>query len=171
MGHIQEIIQDAKQWIGTEEIQPNLGFKNAAFQAKMNKVGFYRSASWCGFFVMLVLFDTYADAINILTYLKKYCSPSTHQMWLNFKASKEVITGQIPKLGAVIIWHEGDGTNGHTGIVSWVAEDGKTFKSIEGNTNGAGGREGYRVWENTHTVGLLHSEKGLNISGFAYMVD
>lgn len=169
MGHINEILTQAKLCIGQEEIQPNLGFKTPAFDARMKAVGFYRGASWCGFFVMLVLFQAYSDAIGILTYLKKYCSPSTHQMWLNFKASKEVITGQIPKLGAVVIWQEGDTTNGHTGLVSWVATDGKTFKSIEGNTNGAGGREGYRVWENSHTVGLPHSEKGTNLMGFAYM--
>jgi len=169
MNHTEEIVTQAKLFIGQEEIPPNLGFKNPVFDKQMKSVGFYRGASWCGFFVMLVLFQVYQDAKGILTYLKKYASASTHQMWLNFKASKEVITGQVPKIGAVVVWQEGDSGNGHTGLVSWVSTDGKTFKSIEGNTNGAGGREGYRVWENTHSVGLPHKEKGLNILGFAYM--
>jgi len=169
MSHIDEIIKQAKSYIGQEEIPPNLGFKDAAFQKKMLAVGFYRSASWCAFFVMVVLFGAYADAPIILAYLKKYCSPSTHTMWLNFKASKEVITGTLPRLGAVAIWQEGDGTNGHTGIVIDVDADGKHFTSIEGNTNGAGGREGYRVWANVHTLGLPHSLHNLNLLGFAYM--
>lgn len=170
MGHIDKILAIAKGYIGQEEIQPNLGFKDPVFNAKMIAVGFYRSASWCGFFVMLVLFEAYADALDILKYLKRYCSPSTHQMWLNFKASKEVITGHIPKPGAVCFWAEGDGTNGHVGICNW--SDGvKYFTCDEGNTNGAGGREGYRVWENKHQVDLPHSEKGLNYLGCAYMPD
>lgn len=170
MGHIDEILQEARSYIGQEEIPPNLGFKNADFDKKMKGVGFYRSASWCGFFVMLVLSEVYSDN-TIWGYLHKYLSASTHQMWLNFKASKEIITGQIPKIGAVVIWHEGDGTNGHTGLVSWVSADGKQFKSIEGNTNGAGGREGYRVWENLHTIGQPHNLHGLNLNGFGYMKD
>lgn len=171
MGHIDKILTIAKGWIGSEEIQPNLGFKDATLQAKMNKVGFFKGASWCGFFVEVVLFDAYADAPLILAYLHKYLSPGTQTMWHNFKASKEIITGQLPKVGAVVIWEEGDTTNGHTGIVSWVSEDGKHFKSIEGNTNGAGGREGYRVWENTHVTGLPHSLSGLNYLGCGYMPD
>lgn len=167
MSHIDKIIAIAKGYKGQEEIQPNLGFRDTVFDAKMKSVGFYRSASWCAFFVRLVLKEAYADAVAIETYLLKYASPSTHEMWANFRASKEVITGQVPKLGSVVVWQEGSGTNGHTGIV--VAVNGNTFTSVEGNTNGAGGREGYRVWANNHTVGLPHTEKGLNILGFAYM--
>ncbi len=169
MSHIDKIIQVAKGYIGQEEIQPNLGFKDVSFDAKMKAVGFYRGASWCAFFVRLVLNETYADVPVILTCLLKYASPSTHEMWANFRASKEIITGQIPKLGSVVVWQEGSGTNGHTGIVVSVSEDGKTFISVEGNANGNGGREGYRVWSNNHTIGLPHSENGLNILGFGYM--
>jgi hypothetical protein len=167
MSHVDKMISIAEGYKGQEEVTPNLGFKDPVFDAKMKGVGFYRSASWCAFFVRLVLKEAYADALTIQTYLLKYASPSTHEMWANFRASKEVITGQIPKLGAVVVWQEGSGTNGHTGIVTSI--DGNTFKSVEGNTNGAGGREGFRVWENTHTVGLPHSVKGLNILGFAIM--
>lgn len=169
MSHIDKILQDAKQWIGTEEIQPNLGFKNPTFQSKMQDVGFYRGASWCAFFVRVVLKDAYADAPDTLKYLLKYTSPSTHEMWQNFRASKEIITGQVPQLGSVVVWQEGSGTNGHTGIVSWISDDNKQFKSIEGNTNNDKSRNGYMVWENNHTVGLPHSVNGLNLNGFGYM--
>jgi hypothetical protein len=169
MSHIDEIVQEARSFIGQQEIPPNLGFKNPDFDKKMKAVGFYRGASWCGFFVMLVLFDVYKDQPEILKYLKKYASPSTHQMWANFRASKEVITGQVPKLGAVVIWQEGSGSNGHTGIVVSVDADGKHFTSVEGNTSLQGSREGLAVGENRHTLGLPHNEHGLNLLGFCYM--
>lgn len=170
MGHIDEIIQEAKSYVGQEEIQPNLGFKNPVFNKKMFDVGFYKGGSWCGFFVMLVMKEVYLDSPAIYSYLKKYLSASTHQMWLNFRASKEIITGQVPKLGAVAIWQDGDTTIGHTGIVVSIDQDGKNFSTIEGNSNSNGSRNGYEVAMNTHTLGLPHSS-GLNLLGFGYMPD
>jgi hypothetical protein len=169
MSHIDEIVKSAKTYIGQEEIPPNAGFKDPLFAKKMNDVGFYKGASWCGFFVMMVLFDVYKDSPEVLKYLKKYCSASTHQMWLNFKASKEVKTSMIPKLGSVVIWQQGDGTEGHTGLVSWVSADGSSFKSVEGNTSDANERDGGMVKENTHLTNKPHSTNKLNILGFCYM--
>lgn len=169
MGHIDEIIQTAKSFLGQEEIQPNNGFKDPTFDAKMKSIGFYKGASWCGFFVILILKEVYKDAPEIWAHLKNILSPGTHQMWLNFKAPNGIITGQAPKVGAVAIWQEGGGISGHTGIVTSVDPDGKHFVSVEGNTNGQGGRNGYRVWNNLHLIGQPHSEKGLNLLGFGYM--
>ena len=169
MDHIDKIVLAAKSYLGQEEITPNLGFKDYSFNAKMNAVGFYKGASWCGFFVMLVMHEVYSDDPEAWAYLHKYLSASTHTMWLNFKASKEIVTGQVPKIGAVVIWQEGNGTSGHTGIVTAVDADGKHFVSVEGNTDGNGGRNGYRVWNNLHLIGQPHSEKGLNLLGFGYM--
>ena len=169
MSHIDEIIQEARNYKGQQEIQPNLGFKDPAFSKKMYAVGFYRTASWCGFYVMLVLFDVYKDDPATLHLLKKYCSASTHEMWANFKASKEFTTGQIPKVGGIVVWAEGDGTNGHTGLVISVAPDGSWFYSSEGNSNSDGSRNGYEVAENRHVTGKPHVLKGLNYLGCVYM--
>lgn len=169
MSHITEIVQTAHSYKGQEEISPNLSFKDPGFLKKMLAVGFYRTASWCGFYVMMVLFGAYADAPVILAYLKKYCSASTQNMWANFKASREIITGQLPKLGAVAVWEEGNGTNGHTGLVIDVNPDGIHFTTSEGNSNSDGSRNGYEVAENTHIIGKPHSVNGLNFLGFGYM--
>jgi len=169
MSHIDLIVKTAQKYIGQEEIQPNLGFKDPLFQQKMNAVGFYRSASWCGFFVILVLKEVYSDAPEIWKYLKKYLSPSTHETWVKCKASKEIATGQTPKIGAIAIWQEGDTGNGHMELVISVASDSKHFSSDGGNTAKNGSRNGYIVGENSHVIGLPHSEKGLNLSGFCYM--
>lgn len=177
MSHIDKIITACAVYKGEEEISPNLGFKNNLkdvignvidFAAKMKAIGFYRTASWCGFYVMLVLFEVYADSPVILKYLKKYCSASTHEMWLNFKASHEVITGHIPKPGAVCFWCEGDGTNGHVGLC--ITSDGvRRFTCSEGNSNTDGSRNGDEVAVNAHDTEKPHSINGLNYLGCAYM--
>lgn len=169
MSHIDLIVTTARKYIDEEEFTPNLGFKDSSFQQKMIAVGFKRYASWCGFFVKLVMKEVYSDSPVVQAYLKRYLSASTHDTWANCKASKEVITGQVPKLGAVVVWQDGSAGVGHEGIVVSVLADNKHFTSVEGNTNGNKGREGYRVWENAHITGLPHKEKGLNILGFCYM--
>lgn len=174
MGNIEKIINTAKLYIGQEEIQPNLGFKDPVFNSKMNSVGFYRSASWCAFFVMLVMKEIY-QYTDIWKYLKSMLSPSTHTMWVNFYNNKNEIakftTSQVPKPGSIVIWQEGNGTNGHTGIVVSVDPGGNNFTSIEGNSNHDGSRNGYMVAQNTHILGLPHNIHGLNILGFVYMID
>ena len=169
MSYTDSVVHDAQLYVGQLEKQPNLGFQDPDFAKKMDAVGFYSGASWCGFFVMMVLFETYADNPAVLAYLKQYCSPSTLTMWRNFRASPQVITGQIPKLGAVAIWQEGDGTSGHTGIVVDISADGTQYTTVEGNSNSNGSRNGFEVAQNKHTLGQPHSQFGLNLLGFGYM--
>jgi CHAP domain len=169
MSHIDTLVHDAQSYIGQQEIQPNQGFQDPAFSAKMFAVGFYKGASWCAFFVMMVLFETYADEPDVLAYLKKYCSPATATMWQNFRASPQIITGQTPKQGGIAIWEEGNGTNGHTGIVVDVNADGIHFTTVEGNSNTDGSRDGYEVAQNTHIIGQPYTQFNLNLLGFGYM--
>lgn len=169
MGYQTKIVTIAKSYLGEEEVQPNNGFKNPVIDKAMRAIGFYNGASWCGFAVMLTLFQAYSDAPNWLSLLKKYCSASTHTMWANFKASKEFKTSQVPLLGSIVIWQDGNGTNGHTGLVTSIT--GNKFTSIEGNSNNDGSRNGYEWSENMHTLGLPHKDIGLNLLGFIYMPD
>lgn len=168
MSYIDKIVSITKSYKGEEEKQPNLGFKSPIIDKDMRAIGFYNGASWCGFAVMLTLFKAYADNPKWLRLLKRYCSASTHLMWINFKASPEFITGQIPKVGAIAIWQDGNGTNGHTGIVISTT-DSKHFVSSEGNSNSDGSRNGYEWSENAHIAGLPHKDNGLNLLGFVYL--
>lgn len=171
MGYIDKIIVSAKSYLGQEEIQPNLGFKDSILDSKMRKQGFYRGASWCGFFIKVVMNDVY-EYTEYWKQLSHLLSASTHEMWINFTNSKYIFfTSKIPKIGSIVIWQEGDGTNGHTGIVTSVSDDGNHFTSIEGNSNNDGSINGYMVAENKHTLGLPHNIHGLNILGFIYMPD
>jgi hypothetical protein len=175
--YVSKILALCSVYKGEKEISPNLGFQNNLkdslgrvidFAKKMVAVGFYRTASWCGFYVMCVLFDAYADNPTVLALLKKYCSASTHEMWTNFKASKEFKTGLIPRPGALVFWVEGNGTNGHVGICL-TCDGTSSFTSSEGNSNTDGSRNGDEVAENHHTTNKPHSVNGLNYLGCVYM--
>lgn len=168
MSHIDQIIADAHSYKGQEEIQPNVSFKDPGFLKKMLAVGFYKGASWCAFFVMLVLFQVYADVPLTLALLKKYCSASTQTMWANFKASKEFVTGMIPKVGAIAIYKDRKGKGGHTGLVIAVNPDLIHYELSEGNSNTGGSANGFEVAENLHSTETpLNSE--LELLGFVYM--
>jgi hypothetical protein len=172
MSNLDTVVTTAKSFAGQQEIQPNLGFKDniphtPPFSVLMNNAGFYKGASWCGFFVIVVMEIVYKPQPVIWAYLSKYLSPGTQAMWAAFKASKEIHTSQVPQLGSVAVWEEGSGTNGHTGIV--IDADGKHFTTAEGNSNSDGSRNGYEVAINTHTLGLPHSVNGLNLLGFGWM--
>lgn len=165
---ISNLIAQARKWVGQQEIQPNAGFKDHIFEAKMIAVGFYTGASWCAFFVMVVLFDSYAGT-KWAPLLKKYCSGSTHQMWVNFKASKEFITGQIPRPGCLVFWVEySNPLVGHVGLCT-VAEDATTFDSVEGNTNSNGSRNGFEVFEHISHKTNITPHRDLVFLGCVYM--
>lgn len=165
---IDNITGNARRWVGEQEIQPNLGFKDPVFSAKMFAAGFYKGASWCAFFCIVVLFDAYAGT-KWLPLLKKYCSGSTHQMWVNFKNSKEFITGQIPKPGCLVFWVEyGDPAQGHVGVCTNV-EDNVTFDSVEGNTNSDGSRNGFEVFEHVRHKTNVVPHRSLVFLGCVYM--
>ena len=45
--------------------------------------------------------------------------------------------------------------NGHTGIVEYEANNGRTVHTVQGNTNAAGSRNGDRVAEKDMNTGLI----------------
>lgn len=166
MGYRDQLITTAKQYIGQEEIQPNLGFKDPTFAAKMNKVGFYKGASWCGFFDMVVVLDVYKDS-KWLPLLKKHMSASTQTMYANFLKSPEFHVSKEFKSGCIVIWQHGDTDNGHTGIGDTDTD--ANFTSIEGNTNNNGSSNGFEVCENRHTYNF--GPAGFHLKGFIWLPD
>ena len=103
--------------------------------------------------------------------LNKLITPSTQTTWQNFENDKsgKFKTGKEAKKGAIVIWQRyKNGVpewKGHAGIVQRVNKD--NFETIEGNTNDAGGREGYIVAEKTRTYDW-DTINGLRLKGFIY---
>ena len=72
------------------------------------------------------------------------------------QATPEVVAAKV-KPGCIFFLVDPKNLNDrhHTGIVTEVAKDGSWVKTIEGNTNDEGSREGYEVCARTRAVGKL----------------
>lgn len=161
------IISIAKGYVGQEEIRENKGFKNKDFEQKIKNVGWYVGAPWCAFLAKLIWQEAFtvvdSQAVQLI---KRYSNGSALDTYHNYAKSKEFHVSHTPVIGAIVIWQEGDGTSGHAGVVLEVTNP-TTIKTIEGNTNTDGSREGYIVAIKTRVTNLSHS-KGLNLVGFIY---
>lgn len=162
----QEIANIAKSYVGKTETPNNSGFTDAKFQKKMEEVGWSKSLAWCSFFAELVWTEACCDTI-LKAVIKKLFSGSATTTFKNFDLDETFKTGKEPKVGAVAIWRHGNGWQGHAAIVTEIV-DKTTFKTVEGNGNNAGGREGFIVTPKTRYTNKPFSAKGLNIVGFVY---
>jgi hypothetical protein len=160
---MNKIVETARKYIGQMEKPNNSGFKDSEFEKKMKLVGFQKGQAWCNYFVELV----YREALPELDKkINKLMSASTQLTWKNFGKSGlfEFEISNFPSEGDLVVWQSTKNSNqGHIGIVTTF--DDKGFKSIEGNTNDKGGREGYIVAEKTRT---LKDTKTLRLLGFIH---
>ncbi len=161
-----KIKEVALKYIGKTEKPNNAGFNDADFEKRMRDVGFITGASWCAFFCELVYKEAYGNKYT--NELNTLFSGSATATFKNFNLAKSNgwQTGTEPKIGALAVWSHGNSWQGHIGIV--VEENSVSFKSVEGNTNDVGGREGYIVAKKSRITKAVYSAKGLNLIGFIY---
>jgi hypothetical protein len=163
------IVSVARSYIGQEEIKDNQGFKNAEFQVKMTKQGWYKGAPWCAFLAKLIWHDAFSKDDTVgLPKVDEYMNGSALDTYHNFTKSAEFHVSTVPEVGAVVIWKEGNGPSGHAGVV--ISVDKGTFQTVEGNTNTDGSREGYIAAIKTRKLGQLFQAKGLNLVGFVHPI-
>lgn len=161
-----EIADIAKSYIGKTEIPNNAGFTDAKFQKKMEEVGWSKTLAWCSFFAELVWTEACCDN-TLKAVIKKQFSGSATTTFKNFDLDKTFKTGTEPQVGSVAIFRHGNGWQGHAAIVTEIIT--KTeFKTVEGNTNDKGGREGYIVATKTRKTNNPFTNTGLNLVGFIY---
>lgn len=160
----ETIKQIAQSYLGQREVPGNMGFTDKAFEKKMQAVGFVKSYAWCALFAELVWTEAYKGS-GLQYVIKKLFSASATTTYKNFDIDGTFKVSQTPEVGAVVIWRHGSGWQGHAGIVTEVKGD--YIKTVEGNTNSAGGREGIevagklRAWHN-----VPYQANGLNLVGF-----
>jgi hypothetical protein len=153
----------AKKYIGQTEKPANAGFNDLEFETKMKAVGFESGFAWCSLFAELV----YKEAIpGQVSQLDKLFSASAVATFYNFQKAGYKISS-TPVKDSLVIWQNQKAGkpiwSGHAGIVVEVLS--KTeFKSIEGNTNDKGEREGYIVTTKKRTVKKV--DNGLQVLGF-----
>jgi len=159
-----QIVEIAKQYIGKKEKSGNTGFVDPQHEKELREVGWIAGHSWCAYQIEAWAWKAYPTRI---AELKGHFVPSAVNTYRNLlKAGYK--SSMVPEVGAFVFWQrvkDGIGQwQGHCGIVSEVT-DSKTFKSIEGNTNGAGSREGDGVYEKQRTV-KADVQDGLKVIGF-----
>lgn len=156
-------VEIATKYIGKTEKPGNAGFNDADFEKKMKDVGFQPGHAWCSYFAELVFKEAYPLKKKEFD---KLFSASAVKTFENFKKAGYAIH-DTPQLGALVIWQKQVGGKpswqGHAGIVVEVTTN-QTFKSVEGNTNDSGGREGYIVAKKFRRVQSVTN--GLQVLGF-----
>lgn len=157
------IIEVAKKYVGQTETLNNSGFTDKSFEQKMKDVGWSKSLSWCAFFTELVWKEAMPEKY---TELDKLFSGSATATYKNFDLANGWTCGQLPKIGSLAVWRYGNGWQGHIGVV--IESNTTTFKSVEGNTNDKGGREGYIVAVKNRVLKGKYQPNGLNLIGFIY---
>jgi len=169
----QIIVNTACNYIGYCEISGNKGFQNEKFEDLMKNVGWQKGQAWCAYFTELVWKEAYQQYnAYMFPTLDKLFSAGAVATFNNFKKVKEFEISEIPVPGSVVIWQKyKDGMphwTGHAGIVTEVYKD--VFKSVEGNTNDSGGREGIEVAEKLRDVDFRILPNTLVLKGFIHPV-
>jgi len=162
------IISYADSYIGQEEIKGNQGFKNEDFDTKMREMGFKNGYAWCVLFCELCWKEGYRDfAKEYLPLLDEEITAGAVRTWRHFKNLGW--TSQRPKVGSIVIWQKYNNgeptTQGHASILKEYVGD--YITTTDGNTNDAGGREGYIVAEKKRKMDF-NKEKGLRLLGFIH---
>lgn len=163
MDFAAKIVLLAKQAIGQEEKPGNSGFKDPVFENRMRAVGWQRGWAWCATFCKLIYSEAYAESPRKQEILKIF-SPMATACYRQAKDQGFTVS-KVPVPGAVAIWKLGNGPSGHAGIVTQVINAHK-FKSVEGNTNESGGREGIEVAEKIRNLDFTTAPNRLNLVGF-----
>lgn len=125
----------------------NAGFVDSSFEAMMRSVGWQGGQAWCAYYIKLVLMQMFSFDRAWLS--KNLTGSSTGNFYnvesLNKKGDKlyQAFTDNSWQIGDVFVLKNPKG-GGHTGMVLESYGNGKV-KTIEGNTNLKGSREGDRV--------------------------
>lgn len=173
----EAVLKWAESHIGYREFPGNQGFKDPVFDNMMRSVGFKNGWAWCALFAEACwAIPTYSGKSKVFVSISDNFSANAVRSFENFQNDQtelfSIIKSGIPSPGDVVIWEKrsqgdpvknGIWTIGHAGIVQ-SAEEG-FFKSIEGNSNDAGGREGIEVAVKTRKYNYF-DKHGLCLKGF-----
>lgn len=169
MNFIEKIISYASWYDGRKEKKGNQGWEDAAFEKEMKSAGWYLGAAWCAFFVKMIFKKVFTNEPTLYGPVNRQFNGSAKQTADNVVKAGDLETGDIPEPGCVVVWLLGNGPSGHEAIVKSVDLKNNTMYCIEGNTNGAGSREGDRVNANKpRTIKRAFQPNGLNVYKYIY---
>lgn len=162
------VIQIAKSYLGEKEKSGNQGFVNASIEKKMIADGWKNGEPWCCYAMEMIYEDAYPEYEKEFDRLfSGHCITTLK----NFKAAGYIISSK-PVLGSLMVMQQFKNnvstTNGHIGLVCEILLDDK-WKSIEGNTNSNGSREGDSFQEKTRSPFYLRT--GKRVIGFIDIIN
>lgn len=162
------LVEVAKADIGKKEKSGNSGFYDSLLEKEMRAVGWVPGYAWCACILEKWVWQAHPE---LKEQVKGLFVPSAVNTYKNLVGAGYDRT-MIPEVGRLVFWQKMDDGHalwqGHCGIVSEVIND-TEFKSIEGNTNSAGSREGDSVQLKSRRVNLQITD-GLKVIGFIKLV-
>lgn len=168
---MHKAVEVALKYVGQKELTGNVFSDDSDFGKKLHAVGQKDGDPWCALFAELVFKEAYPEKFKELD---KLFSASAVQTYKNFTHKDNGLgysENAMPEVGDLVIWQmikEGvPQWQGHAGIVHSVEKHPNNwiFKSIEGNTNEQGSREGVTVAIKERRV-LAKVWNGLKVLGF-----
>ena len=138
----EKIIEIAKSQVGLQEIPKGSNWGEHV-KKYLNAVGINFPASWC----MAFVYWCYKQGATELSQINPLFK--TGGVLAQWNKTNKLKRREKPERGDIFIMDFGGGL-GHTGIVTEVIGD--TIKTIEGNSNDEGSREGFEVCERIRKI-------------------
>jgi len=161
----QKILEVASKYIGQKELKNNSGFVDKEFEEKMKKMGWMKGQAWCMYFVKLCIYEAALELYGEKIATEKVKGLGGHVLtnWqiLGKKYNKDF----SPKAGEIGFMRKPGTTQGHVFIVKSI--DNLGVRTIEGNTNSVGGREGDGVYEKYRkNASMMNDSNPLKLLGY-----
>jgi len=144
MSAAAEVVGHAKSYVHVREIPPHLN-RGAEIDGWNRRVGNQLGDPWCAAFAWCMGDDLLKEHWPVLR-------TGGCQAIHDWAARRELVRDTPMQGDLVLFWHASLSRWAHVGLVDDVLPFAKGFTSCEGNTNPAGGREGYGVFSRTHEV-------------------
>lgn len=142
--HAQEIIQWAKDRIGTKE-QPIGSNDGADLRTMLSTTAFRKGDAWCMFFAEAAVKAGFIGTADFPRHIA--LDGSCHSAAILAARSGQL--SEYPATGCIALFRGGQRGWHHAGIVIEVYESAGLLTTIEGNTNTNGSVEGYEVCSHT----------------------
>jgi len=166
MNIIEKFTAFAEWYIGRTEKTGNMGFHDPAFEKEMIAAGWKQKDAWCATFIKMVFRKLWTG--DTLKAVNAQFDAGAKRTADKVKSAGLFETGTEPEPGAIVVWLHGYGPAGHMGMVRGVDLKNNTMSTVEGNTNGAGSREGDSVAGKLRTIKRPFTKTGLNVYLYIY---
>ena len=145
---IDLVLRVAQATLGAGESPPGTN-AGPYVERVLKRVGFGKGAPWCAAWVS----DVGALALGPQWPVKPSASVVAICEWAKGAGCRLEATKTPARRGDLFaLWYPKLGRFAHIGLVLRVDPDGRTVETLEGNTSGAGERDGWLVWSKTRTL-------------------